>query len=153
MGPAEYSIRNPSGNRILVAMTMMISLLIYHVIDSIHDRDSIISISAAAAEHLLCVVVLITTLARGCKKPTELYLNREQLVVNGRNIQAKDMKVILIMGYFRPTIGIKPHGKNIVPIQMCFRFAKDEDQGISDLGKWAVQNDVKLVHKRFLRWI
>ncbi|MBP3962811.1 hypothetical protein [Paenibacillus lignilyticus] len=134
-------------------MTMMITLSLYHLIDSLHDQENVTTIAITAAYLLLCVVIVLTTLVRTLKKPTELYFQSEQLALNGRTIHAKNIKVILIMGYFRPTIGIKPHGKNIVPLHMCFRFAKDEDQGISDLGKWAAQNDVLLVHKRFLRWI
>ncbi|SFT08886.1 hypothetical protein [Paenibacillus sp. BC26] len=134
-------------------MTMMITLSLYHLIDSLHDQENLTAIAITAAYLLLCVVIVLTTLVRTLKKPTELYVQSEQLVLNGRNIHAKNIKVILIMGYFRPAIGIKPHGKKIVPLPMCFRFAKDEDQGISDLGKWAAQNGVLLVHKRFLRWI
>ncbi len=57
------------------------------------------------------------------------------------------------MGTFSTTVGIKPHGRRIVPLRMCFRFAGDELNGIADLAAWAERNRVKLVDQAFQRWI
>ncbi|WP_181593076.1 hypothetical protein [Paenibacillus sp. YN15] len=87
------------------------------------------------------------------KKPTELRLDKGAVLLNGRTLQAEEIRVIMKMGYVWPVIGIKPYGKRIVPVPFCFRFAKDGKQGLEDLEKWAEDNGVKMTRKAFTRWL
>ncbi|MNG34319.1 hypothetical protein D3C84_1207760 [compost metagenome] len=61
--------------------------------------------------------------------------------------------MIMIKGYFKPVIGILPHRRKIVPLDMTFRYSRDEDKGITDLKNWANINNVKMVNKLFQTWI
>jgi hypothetical protein len=87
------------------------------------------------------------------KKATDLQLYPEHLIINGRTISPAEIKMILIRGYFKPVIGILPHGNRIVPVRLTFRFTKDHDQGVSDLKQWAERNHVKIGYKWFQNWI
>lgn len=103
---------------------------------------------------LLCLVLLLLALYRTFfKKPTELCLSNEQIILNGNIINSKDIKVIMTRGYFKPVIGILPYRRKIVPLDMAFRYSKDEDKGISDLKSWAKMNNVKMINKSFQTWI
>ncbi|NIK76424.1 hypothetical protein FHS15_001549 [Paenibacillus castaneae] len=103
---------------------------------------------------VLCLVVLLLALYRTYfKKPTELCLSSEQIILNGNIINSKDIKVIMTRGYFKPVIGILPYRRKIVPSDMAFRYLKDEDRGIADLKSWAKMNNVKIVNKSFQTWI
>ena len=93
------------------------------------------------------------TVYRALQKPVELKLEKGRVLLRGRTLPAEDIRVIMLSGYFSPVIGIKPYGKRIVPVPFCYRFPKDEDEGHDDLIKWAKDNEVKLVYKRFIRWL
>ncbi|OAB39057.1 hypothetical protein PMSD_03755 [Paenibacillus macquariensis subsp. defensor] len=102
----------------------------------------------------MCLFVLLFALYRTFyKKPTELCLSNEQIILNGNIINSRDIKVIMTQGYFKPLIGILPYRRKIVPLNMAFRYSKDEDKGILDLKSWAEMNNVKMVNKSFQRWI
>jgi hypothetical protein len=91
-------------------------------------------------------------LYRVFKRPTDLYLSDEEIQLNSSTIQAKDIRMIMKTGYFRPKFGIKPIGKLVVPNHLCFRFSKDKDRGETDITQWAEKNKVKLVNRPFMRW-
>jgi hypothetical protein len=101
----------------------------------------------------LCMTVLILATYRMLKKPTELCLSSDRIHVNGRTLSPKDIRVIMIMGDYRTSVGILPHEKKIVPVNLAFAFAKEEDEGIADLGRWAKENRVKIEYRNFLAWI
>ncbi|OAB41106.1 hypothetical protein PBAT_21325 [Paenibacillus antarcticus] len=63
------------------------------------------------------------------------------------------IKIVMVMGYFKPVLGIKPINKINVPFHLCFRFMEEEDKGMKELKNWAEQNQVPFVHKRFGRWV
>lgn len=147
-----YSIRNPSGLRLIVALTLNGWILSRGIL-RLGERSSAIYIIFAIGMLLFCVTTWIMTVYRALKKPTELHLDRGRVSLNGRTLQAEELRVIMKMGYVWPVIGIKPYGKRIVPVPFCFRFAKDGKQGLEDLEKWAEDNGVKMVHKAFTRWL
>jgi hypothetical protein len=64
-----------------------------------------------------------------------------------------DIKVIMTRGYFKPVIGILPHRRRIVPMDLAFRYLNDEDRGVTELKSWAKMNNVKMVNKSFKTWI
>lgn len=97
---------------------------------------------------------MLWSIYRTFKKPIELYLHHETILLNGRIIKAEQIKVIMSMGDFKnPVIGIKPYGAQIVPISMCFRFVKNGEKGSADLANWAERNKVKFDNTFFIRWI
>jgi Na+/melibiose symporter-like transporter len=102
---------------------------------------------------IIVVTVLLVMVYRTLQRPAELRLEKGRILLKGHTLQAEDIRVIMLSGYFSPVIGIKPYGKRIVPVPFCFRFARDEDDSHDDLIKWAKDNEVKLVYKRFIRWL
>ncbi|MFE5319415.1 hypothetical protein ACFQ88_11980 [Paenibacillus sp. NPDC056579] len=153
MEPTQHSIKNPSGIKLIMSMIVLSAISLFNAIRLFKDQEHVILLCAMAAVFLFCLMVLLLSFYRALKKPAPLYLYDGKMILNGAAIQAEDIKVIMRMGYFKPTIGIKPHGVSIVPIRMCFRFANDEKAGITELVNWAEKNNVAMVHRSFVRWI
>jgi hypothetical protein len=150
---SKHSVKNPSGIKMIICMTVLLLYWLYHLIDLLHEKASVTRLSTPIIILLLYLIPLVLVLYRTTRKPTELSILDEKILVNGRTIRAEDIKVIIIMGYFSPTIGIKPYGKKVVPLSLCFRFAENEDKGNVDLVNWAETYNVKIVNKDFMRWI
>jgi hypothetical protein len=151
MSQFTYAVKNPSGIKIIISMIVLCVVLLK--IGSLND-ENIILLTFAVVWFCFCVVVMIWSVYRIFKKPSELQLHQESILLNGRIINADQIKVIMSMRDFNNTvIGIKPYGAKIVPINMCFRFAKDEENGIADLANWAERNKVKVSNTFFFRWI
>ena len=149
----KYSIKSPSGIRAVTALAMLSVIQIPNVIDILYEKTSLMRISISIVGFLILLTALILTLNRAFRKPTEMQLFNDTILINGRTVQAKDISAVMKMGYFRPVIGLKPYGKRIVPLHMCFRFTEDEDKCIKDIGLWAEENNVKVVNKTFMRWV
>jgi hypothetical protein len=133
--------------------TALSGWMTYQVIRTFDEDSGMFDYVFGSAVLLLSVTALIVTVYRMLQKPSELRLDQGKLHVNGRTLRAEDIQVIMKNGYFRPVIGIKPYGKRIVPVPYCLRFAKEVDQGVDDLTKWAEQNGVRVAHKFFMRWL
>lgn len=132
----------------------MIAIICSQSILVVRSWDQISVYYASLTVILLCLVVLLLALYRTFfKKPTELCLFNDQIILNGILINSGDIKVIMTKGYFKPVIGILPHRRKIVPLDMAFRYSRDEDKGITDLKNWANMNNVKMVNKSFQTWI
>lgn len=86
-------------------------------------------------------------------KSTVLQINPESLFINGRTLEASQIKMVMVRGYFQPVLGIKPTRNKIVPIHLCFRFVDDKDKAMKELSTWAEQNHIPFIHKRFSSWI
>jgi hypothetical protein len=152
LGVIKHSVKNPSGIGTIIHMIINLIFIIFQL-RLLNGKESVtltILLCVMAACFLWCLGILLVALSRTFKKPTELYLYNEKILLDGCTIQAKEIEVILKNGYFRPIIGIKPYGKKIVPINMSFRFSEDEDRGIADLRNWAEKNNVRMVNKSFL---
>jgi hypothetical protein len=150
---SKHSVKNPSGIKMIICMTVLLVYWLYHLIDLLHEKASVERLSTPIIILLLYLIPLVLILYRTTRKPTELSIVDNKILVKERIIHAEEIKVIMIMGYFRPTIGIKPYGKKVVPLHLCFRFAEKEDKGNADLAIWAEANNVKIVYKDFMRWI
>ncbi|NOU89016.1 hypothetical protein GC102_25180 [Paenibacillus sp. LMG 31460] len=149
----KHQVKSPSRIRTIIGMIAIIcsqSILVVRI----WDQMGLLYTSLTVVLLLLCLVVLLLALYRiFFKKPTELCLSNDQIILNGIITNSGDIEVILTMGYFKPIIGIVPRGRKIVPFDMAFRYSRDEDRGISDLKSWAKMNNVKMVDKSFQTWI
>lgn len=147
----KHPVKSPTRIRTIIGMIAIIlsqSILVFRS----WDQRGVFYASLTVI--LLCLVVLLLALYRTFfKKPTELCLSNEQIILNENIINSRDIKVIMTMGYFKPVIGILPYRRRIVPMDMAFRYLKDEDRGTSDLKSWAKMNNVKMVNKSFQTWI
>lgn len=104
---------------------------------------------------ILCAVVLGILFFRSVTSSRfiGLELKPESIVLSGEGWDAESIKAVYIKGYFKPVVGLKPKGKLLVPYNCCFCFLEKEDQGIGELTAWAERNHIKVLHKRFERWI
>ncbi|WP_342423433.1 hypothetical protein [Paenibacillus sp. FSL E2-0178] len=151
MTEIKYPVKNPSRIGTIIGMIAMISSQSVLVV-RLWDQSGVFYTSLTVV--LLGLVLLLLALYRTFfKKLTELCLSNEQIILNGNIVDSKDIKVIMIRGYFKPVIGILPYRRKIVPLDMAFRYSKDEDKGILDLKSWAKMNNVKMVNKSFQTWI
>ncbi|MEK3672380.1 hypothetical protein [Paenibacillus sp. FSL R10-2771] len=151
MTEIKYPVKNPSRIGTIIGMIAIISSQSVLVV-RLWDQSGVFYTSLTVV--LLGLVLLLLALYRTFfKKLTELCLSNEQIILNGNIVDSKDIKVIMIRGYFKPVIGILPYRRKIVPLDMAFRYSKDEDKGISDLKSWAKMNNVKMVNKSFQTWI
>ncbi|RKP53132.1 hypothetical protein D7Z26_15495 [Cohnella endophytica] len=147
----KHLVKSPSRIGTIIGMIVIISSQSILVLRSWDQRGVFY---ASLMTVLLCLVVLLLALYRTYfKKPTEICLSNEQIILNGNIIHSRDIKLIITRGYFKPVIGILPYRRKIVPSGMAFRYSKDEDRGISDLKNWAKMNNVKMVNKSFQTWI
>ncbi|WP_236331330.1 hypothetical protein [Paenibacillus auburnensis] len=85
------------------------------------------------------------------RTPFEIVMRPENITVKDRIIEASDIKTVFVRGYFMPVIGIRPKGNFLVPYKNCFRL--ENDNYIKDLSEWAEQKQIKVSHKRFMRWL
>ncbi|NBD23149.1 hypothetical protein [Paenibacillus glycinis] len=153
METIRHAVKHPSGVTSMIALTAIGALMLMNAIRYWEQPERLMLSFVPAMLAFYCLVAVVWSLYSAFKKPTELHLGQGKLRLNGRTIEAKDIKVILKRGYFRPVLGIKPVGKAIVPVPLCFRFCADEEQGLADLAAWAEKNKVAVVHKSFTRWI
>lgn len=148
----KYTVRNPSGIKIIISMATLCAFFLVN--GSLNEKDSTILWFTAIVLFCFSTVVMLWSIYRTFKKPIELYLHHDTILLNGRIIKAEQIKVIMSMGDFKkPVIGIKPYGAQIVPISMCFRFVKNGEKGAADLANWAERNKVKLDNTFFIKWI
>ncbi|WP_041613466.1 hypothetical protein [Paenibacillus sp. JDR-2] len=153
-----HSVKNPTRLKNIIvfsaALLFWLFLVIHYWRDYLgRDRAEFLLLYSNSLVFLFYFVLLILTVIRALRKPTELSINENIIQLNGHTLPAQDIKVIMKMGYFSPVIGIKPKGKKIVPLRLCFSFAMHEDQGIMDLKEWAAAHNIKMVNKDFMSWL
>ncbi|WP_308638415.1 hypothetical protein [Paenibacillus silvisoli] len=151
--PIRHAVRNPAGMAFLTAIIIMCPLSFINTAIIFRDNHNLTWLTVTIIQFIIVAVGLMISIYGALQKPAELLLSEGELTVNGVLLEARDIQVIMKRGYFRPIIGIKPHGARIVPVKLCFRFIRDEDKGIADLGGWAAKNELTMVQKRFIRWI
>ncbi len=152
MNPVTHLVRNPRDILLIIGMAVL-SINSWFMVRRLDEDSGTLEYSVSWGTFLIVITVLLVTVYRSLQKPTELQLEKGRVLLKGHTLQTKDIRVIMLSGYSSPVIGIKPYGKRIVPLPFCFRFARDQDHGHDDLIKWAKDNEVKLVYKRFIRWL
>ncbi|UQZ36838.1 hypothetical protein C2I18_26890 [Paenibacillus sp. PK3_47] len=154
MSEIKYPVKTASRMGTVIGMILITSIQCFNVW-RLWDSQREFFFYASLTAICICVgVMLISLYITFLKKPTELCLSNEQMIFNGKVMKPKDIKMIMIRGYFKPVIGILPHGRMLVPMDMAFRYSKDEeDKAIADLKSWAAMNDVEMDNKYFQTWI
>lgn len=149
-------IKYPSKIGTIIGMMVAIvhAIFMLRLMGSPSGFAGILIYAGLAVGLLLAVVQLIlATMYTMSRKATDIQLDQKKLVIHEHTIQASEMKRIMIRGFFKPVIGILPHGYRVVPTYMTFRFTMDEDKGMSDLKDWAERNGIKMGSKWFRNWI
>ncbi|MCQ6563290.1 hypothetical protein [Paenibacillus mendelii] len=147
------TIKPPSGIPAIILFSFlagMKSIVLIRLIQNGNDQQTIIYIYIG-----MIFIYLILLAIEICKlfiKPSVLVFHPESLSIRGRSIEANEIERIMVMGYFKPILGIKPFGKKMVPFKLCFRFVGAAHTGIDELTRWAKQNNIAVINKRFMRW-
>ncbi|RAV09765.1 hypothetical protein [Paenibacillus contaminans] len=143
-----HKIRNPRGVPVIAGLSLIIGIHIFRML-KVNQAGILTWIEIGVL--IPCFVVVAVTLYWALKPASRIRIGERQLVVNGREIKADEIKEIMVRGYFNPIIGIKPVGKRIVPIKLCFRFL--DEKGMKELADWAERNQVAFSYKHFMSWI
>lgn len=142
-----YKARGPAEISLLIALSLNLGLWSYFMINGGWNLYLVVAVIAVFLV-IECTLIYRTITAR---TPFEIVLRPESIVVKDRIIEASDIRTVFVRGYFVPVIGIRPKGNLLVPYKNCFRL--ENDNYIKDLTEWAEQKQIKVSHKRFMRWL
>ncbi|WP_018759932.1 hypothetical protein [Paenibacillus terrigena] len=142
-----YKILNPSGIKLISSMVILIIILVG---SSLRSREENFMYYFGIVWSIVCTVILFTSIVRTFMKSKEIEFDKEKMIVNGKKINAKEIEHIMIYG---EVVGVKPKGKWIVPLNLCFRFSKDQVGGIIELETWAEESSVRISRSFFMRWL
>lgn len=150
----EHKIRNPSVIGPIISVSIM-SILHMRMLVLIMQNDNMSRtlFYIEIVPLLIFAIWLTCMIIKAFMKPSVLRIDQEALFVNGHTVEAHQIKMVMVMGYFKPIIGIKLKNKRYVPVHLCFRLMEDEDRGMKELKTWAEENQILFVHKRFARWM
>jgi hypothetical protein len=84
----------------------------------------------------------------------DFQIQSDTLLIEEIKVNAMNIEVIYVKGYFRPVIGIKPITDTLVPYKLCFSFLEDDEhKAMKQLKAWAEQNQIEVIYKSFSRWL
>jgi len=102
---------------------------------------------------VIFVVCIALIIRRERSYPKELVLGADSITVGRRQLQPAQIKMIMVQGYFKPMIGIKPEGSIIVPHDMVIRIQEQEEEAIKELKAWADAHQITWKqHTMFWKW-
>lgn len=148
-----FKIKKPAGIQIIVSVSLLTVIQLLSIRSNILNESYTYLFYIACILLIFCLIMLVLTIRIILIRPSEMLINTDSIRIEGKTIEAKQIKAVMIMGYFKPVIGIKPIENKIVPMDLCFKFLEDEDQGIKEITRWAEQNQIKVSYKHFWRWI
>lgn len=152
MNKKMFRVSAPSGIRLMISMLILIAILLGNIIRGHEERDFFYY--ACMVWIAFCSAVFIISVYRTyVKKPSVMEMAQEGIVINGAVINAEAVRCLLINHDRNPVIGIKPKGRAIVPLKLCFTFAEDQTEGIRQLEIWAHERHVKVSKGFFMRWL
>lgn len=146
-----FKIKSASGPESIIVMIVAVVLLGDLTLKYASDKGLVFY--ATLLVLLYCVWLLVLAVIRVFSKPGELTFGRDSVMVRGKAITASDIDVIMMTGFTRKLIGIRPKGKRLVPLRLGFKFSGDEDEALKLLSFWAESNKVKLEEKKFFKWV
>ncbi|WP_340004001.1 hypothetical protein MHH52_18845 [Paenibacillus sp. FSL K6-0276] len=144
-----YEVSRPSLMSLLLSMIFSSGLLLTSVRTNTDYKD----IGYALLTFCLIVVFVLLYRIITIRRFIEIKILPDSIIVGDKEIEANRIENIYVKGYFKPVIGIKPVDHKFVPYRLCFSFLDQEYRGMKELTKWAECNQVKLSHKRFMRWL
>ncbi|MNW30661.1 hypothetical protein D3C74_75530 [compost metagenome] len=139
-------IRYPLNMKLIVSMLILAVLCMFNVATSSNSAYKILFLAFI----MICLLIIITAVARRFLKPRLLLLHNEVLNINHNQIEANDIRRIYIQGDC--LIGIKPRKNRIVPVALCFEFCNTNAE-IDTLIEWAKNNNIEVSHTTFFKWI
>lgn len=151
---SKFKINNSTGIRPIIGISLTLVIFMRSLIQmSRNDHSHRLLFYIGCVWFIVCLGLLAIPIYRLFMKPTVLIINPDSLFINGRTVEASEIKTVMVRGTFQSVIGIKPIRNKIVPIHLCFRFQGDEDKGMAELSRWAERNGIPFVHKHFTSWV
>ncbi|GGA46684.1 hypothetical protein [Paenibacillus physcomitrellae] len=98
------------------------------------------------------LIQLVVSILRYFKRG-QLTIGDEYLVVDGLKLYPEQIHCIMVDEYFLPSIAVKPRGKRITPGRLVFRFTEAHVQSLVELDDWAKNQGIRIINKRFFRWM
>lgn len=152
MNKKMFRVSAPSGIKLMISMLILIAILLGNIIRGHEERDFFYYVWIVWL--VLCSAIFIISVYRTyLMKPGVMEMAQDGIVINGTVINVEAVKCLLINHDRKPVIGIKPKGRAIVPLKLCFTFAEDQTEGIRQLEIWARERQVKVSKGYFMRWM
>ncbi|OME92018.1 hypothetical protein BK123_15390 [Paenibacillus lautus] len=147
-----FRVSAPSGGRLMISMLILIAILLGNIIRGHEEKDIFYYVWIVWL--VLCSAVFVITVYRTyVKKPSVMEMHQDGIVINGTEINAEAVACLLINDNKKRVIGIKPKGRKLVPLKLCFTFAEEQAEGIRQLETWAQERHVKISKGFFMRWL
>ncbi|WP_019911669.1 hypothetical protein [Paenibacillus sp. HW567] len=145
-------IKTPLAVRSISTITLVIIIQIVTLVDNLRNQfhPHITLRYFMIFWVAVCTAILAFLLWNALRKTAEIKWGEGLLLIRNENIPAGMIQSIHIDGSL---VGIKLSGKRIVPLRLCFRFIDDREQSMKQLGRWAMENGIKLDYGLFLKWM
>lgn len=159
MDTKRYRVRYFRSYTFTASMLILLGLSVYNTYGSFRKYEQHGGLIVLGLVNLALLVVIVISLVVVIlllfKKPFELEIGSDYLLVNKIKVSASDMKGIYIRGYFYPLFGIKLKGKIAVSSALCFSLLLTEQDLVfmQDLRAWADRNEITLKRGSFTLWI
>ncbi|MFD2611038.1 hypothetical protein [Paenibacillus gansuensis] len=153
MEPGRHAIKYPFSWLVVSLAALQVILFSYMNFNYIDRHHPFLLFIGTIVVLILYGCLLSGSIYLGLQPSGELVFQDHSLIVNGVDLQAKEIAEIRIQGYFREEYGIRLHDKRIVPVKLCFRFVQPDDPAVQQLKQWGAVNQIPLVRKPFTRWI
>lgn len=152
MNMKMFRVSAPSGIRLMISMLILIAILLGNIVRGHEERDFFYYVWIVWL--VFCSAVFIISVSRTyLMKPGVMEMDQDGIMINGKEMNADSVACLLINHDRKPVIGIKPKGRAIVPLKLCFTFAEDQTEGIRQLEIWARERQVKVSKGYFMRWM
>lgn len=148
-----YQVKSPTGLIHLSYLSFLTCMLAYMTMRGFFVQWSEITIVVLFGLTALSLYVLGVSCYRTFKKPFDVRIETNLIVINDKQVDIEHIDEILIQGYWKPVIGIRIKGHRIVQAQFCYRYMEEEDDALKALYQWAHRNHVKVSNRPFIRWI
>lgn len=139
---ATLEIKQPVFKATIFFMIFLISLNTWSYLNN--DRVWLIHLIIA---FLALIVIAVEAIKWKAKKET-LRIEDDGLTVGDTLIKASEIKTLHIK--FSGVVGLKPHGKWIVPTRLRFGLVDTDRTDV--LAAWAKKNGVKIRYGNFSTW-
>lgn len=143
-----FRVSAPSGGRLMISMLILIAILLGNIIRGHEEKDIFYYVWIVWL--VLCSAVFVFIVFRTyVMKPGLMEMDQDGIVINGTEINAEAVACLLINDDKKRVIGIKPKGRKLVPLKLCFTFAEEQTEAIRQLETWAQEHHVKICPKYY----
>lgn len=152
-GSKKFKLKTPTSTYLPIILNFPILLLLLASTFTGRGVYSSIPLPFRAIFTVLLLAVFIACGIRVYIQPRHLELTADKMILSHKEVPVSRIDKIIIQGYFVQSIGIKVHGKRLVPSLLHFRFKEDEETHVNELKLWAQEHGIVLKYGKIYRWI